>query len=299
MAVANCWELAGSGSVDVKGQREYTRNFRVQMQNYTDVPPNTWGSGFASIARYSSYPSDTQALATTLDCTPESDLGFFHISIKYSTHPFDNGNQSQNPTNSDQSVTASSRPWVIKFGAVHTTRLLTKDVVNGKAVANSAGQPFEPTINIESSHLTISIEAFKDMSFDPVAKCLTYQDSINNAALLMLVSPATTTTFPARSLRCNEYAFESVYDNGASFWKMSLVLEYRWELWNPIYILDAGTHYIKSMALPVQPVVDLHGQPSTTPMPLDGTGKQLTASQPFVYLPFSGYNECNFATILQ
>lgn len=298
MAVANYWEVPGTGAVDPKGVREYTRKFIIQMQYLSDTPPATWGAGFASVPRYSSYPTDAGAVAVSLDCSPGPEMGFYEVSIKYTSKPFDDGNQSQNPASTDQSVSPPDRPWVINFGAVHTTRLLTRDVITGAAIVNSAGQPYDPPPEIPSSNLCITITAFKDLNtFDPVSKVLAYQDSVNNAALLMLVSPATTTTFPIRTLRCNEYKFGSHYENGQAYWQLDLTLEYKAIGWNPISLQDAGTHYIKSMSLPPQKICDLQGHEATHPMPLLN-GQPLAAGGTVQYRNFSGYYEVNFAAIL-
>lgn len=299
MAVAEYWEVAGSASVDTKGERTYTRNWKVRTTNLTDQPPTVWGTGFASVLRYDPYPFDSGALAVSLDATPMTDLGFYEVSIKYTSKPFDDGNQSQDPSLNDRSISPPSRPWEITFGATHGTRLLTRDVVTGAAIANSAGQPFDPPPEIPSSNLTIQITAFKNIAtFDPVAKVLIYQDRINASNLLMLVSPATTTVFPAKTLRCNEYKFGSHIENGIAFWQLDLTLEYKWNGWNPISILDCGTTYIKSGSLPPQPCLDAQGNPVTTPIPLDGSGRPLLAGGTLVYLNYSGYVEANFDNIL-
>lgn len=300
MGVAAWYELPGSGTVDNKGQREYTRRFLVQMANLSDSPPSVWGTGFAVIPRYSSHPGDAAALAVSLDCEPHgSDIGWYDVSVHYTSKPFDEGNQTGNPANTDASVTPTSRPWVIQFGATHGTRLLTKDVITGAALTNSAGQPFDPPPEIPSSNLTITVTAYKDFNtFDPVSKVLTYQDAINDAALLMLVSPVTTAVFPAKTLRCNEYKFGSHSENGATYWQVDLTLEYKPTGWNPIQLLDCGMVYQKSLSLPPQPILDAQGNPVTSPVPLDGSGQPLAAGGALVYRSFSGYYERNFATIL-
>jgi hypothetical protein len=301
MGVVATWEKPGSGSVDIKGQREYTRNFLVEMALLSDSPPATWGAGFSpTILRYDPHPGDPQALAVSLDCSPEGDdIGFYTVAIKYTTKPFDEGNSSGDPKMTDQSVAPPDRPWVINFGATHGTRLLTKDVITGDPVANSAGQPFDPPPEIPSSNLTITVTAYKDFStFDPVAKVLVYQDAINDANLLMAVSPATTAVFPAKTLRCNEYKVGSHSENNQTFWQVDLTLEFKPTGWNPISLLDAGNYYIKSMSLPPQPMLDLQGNPANGPMPLDGSGHPLNAGATLVYKDFSGYLQQNFATIL-
>ncbi len=282
-----------------KGVRTYTRKFLVTMSSIADAPPTPWGS--IPINRYSAFPGDSGAVAVSLDCQPISDqLGlFYEVTYTYTSAPFDKGNASGDPAQTDQSTVPTSRPWVIKFGSTHSTRLLTKDVITGAAVVNSVGQPFDPTVEIPTSNMTITVTAYKDFNtFDPVSKQLTYQDTINDAALLMVVTPATTGVFPAKTLRCTEYSGESYNENGATYWKVDLTLEYKPSGWNPISILDAGTCYVKSLALPPQPILDETGNPVTTPVPLNGAGGKLNAGAALVYKDFSGYYERNFATIL-
>lgn len=300
MSVLAYYELPSTANVDEQGNREYHRKWLVRMSSLSDVPPTVWGTGFASISRYDPHPLDSGALALSLDCNPHGDaLGWYEVSIRYSSKPFDEGNASGDPTQTDASVTPTSRPWVVTFGATHGTRLLTKDVGTGLPIANSAGQPFDPPPEIPASNLTISITCFKNFAtFDPVAKLLAYQDTVNNADVLMSISPATMTVFPKWSLRCNEYKFQMHTEQGSQYWQLDLTIEYKKTGWNPISLLDCGTTYIKSMSLPPQPVLDAQGNPVSSPVPFDGSGGVLNAGAAPVYLDFKGYYDSNFANIL-
>ena len=257
------------------------------------------GGGGPSVVRYDPHPSDAGALAVSLDCQPAGDVvGQYEVSITYTSAPFDKGNQGTDPTASDQSTPPPDRPWTIKLGSVHSTRLLgPKDLAN-VPVVNSANQPFDPPPEIPCSNLQVSITAYKPLAWGAGVKILDYQDAINNAALSMTINPSNVAIFPARTLRCTEYSVSNHSENGQYYWQVDIVLEYRVRAWNPVQVLDAGTVYKKSSLIPPQPILDETGQPVNSPVCLNGTGGVLTAGGTPVYLDFKGYEEKNFATIL-
>ena len=300
MGVAAYFEKSTDASVDQKGNRTYIRKFLVGMANLSDQPPSVWGSGFASIVRYQSYPFDAGALAVTLDASPEGDTGLWYtVRITYKSNPFDLGNTTGNPSDSDASVTPTSRPWTITFGSTHGQRLLTQDTITDAPIASSAGQPYDPPPEIPSSNLTIQITAFESFAtFKPIGKVLNYQDYVNEFDILLAVSPAETNTFPAETLRCTEYKSVSHSEQGETYWQVDVTLEFKFNGWNPIELLDCGTLYIKSMTLPIQPVLDQQGNPVSTPVPLNGSGGLLNAGDAPVYLQFNGYNKVDFSTLL-
>lgn len=160
------------------------------------------------------------------------------------------------------------------------------------------GQPFDPPPEIPCSNLLISITAFKALTWSAGAKILAYQDSVNDAALAMVINPSNTAIFPAKTVRCTEYGVSNHQENGIYCWQVDLVLEYRVTPWNPVQLLDAGTVYKKSSILPPQPILDKQGNPINSPVPLNGAGAVLNASAAFSYIDFLAYYEKNFAAIL-
>jgi hypothetical protein len=270
------------------------------MELLSDAPPSTWASlTSVPIHRYDSYPYDIGAKAVSLTCDPEGDqVGIYTVTYHYTSAPFDEGNTSQDPTQSDQSVPPPDRPWTISYGATHGTRIVGPQDLAGKDVVNSAGQPFDPPLEVPSSNLTFTVEAYKDLAgFDPTSKQLTYQDSINDAGLLIAVTPAATTVWPAKTVRCNEYNVVSVTEQGNTYWKVTIVLEFKKTGWQP-QVLDAGTVFKDDPGKPPQKIVDKTGSQHDKPIPLDGFGHPLNAGSPLVYLTFKAYEEQNFAALL-
>jgi hypothetical protein len=298
LSVVTYYEKPGTNSVDSKGVRTYVRKFLFIQSNFTDYAPITWGGSGPSISRYDVHPTDSGARAISLTSNPTESLGQYEVDITYSSEPFDSGNPTNDPTQSDQSVTPTSRPWQISFDSVHTERLLgPKDLAN-KAVTNSANQPFDPPPTVPCSNLKVTIVAYFVPSWNAAAHVLTYQDSINNAIFNLVINPTNTLSFPAKTVRCTEYNVKGVNESGTAFWEATVVLEYRVKAWNPIQVLDAGTCYIKSMSLPPQPILDATGNPVSTSVCLDGSGHVLSSSGTPQYISFTGYNEVNMATML-
>jgi len=292
-------EKQPTATVSEKGVREYTRKFLVQMEFLGDIPPLVWDAGLLSISRYDPYPGDLEALAVSLDCAPHGDqLGFYDLSFKYTTKPFDFGNTSHNPAANDQSVAPTSRPWVLKIGSTHGQRVLGPQDLNGKAVVNSSGQPFNPPIEVISSCLTLTISAYGPITLDPIQKQLMYEDSTNSSALT--IPGITTTTFPIQSLRCTEYNAETETENGQAYWKIDVSCEYKPTTW-VVSILDAGTMYFKSNSLPPQPILDASGNPIQVATPLNGMGQPLSVTDilagNFKYINFKGYNTADFTQL--
>ena len=174
MSVSTYYEKPGSAAVDSKGVRTYTRKFLFLENVFSDHPPVTWGAGGPTIYRYDPHPADSGARAISLSTNPTDVVGQYEVEVTYSSQPYDEGNVSNDPTQTDQSTVPTARPWVIKFGSVHGERLLgPKDLAN-KMVSNSAGQPFDPPPVIPCSNLQIQITVYKDPTWNAAGHIVTY-----------------------------------------------------------------------------------------------------------------------------
>ncbi len=228
----------------------------------------------------------------------------------------------QTPSEAGQGSNEKSpenRPWVIKWTGVKTTKLLQVDrspgmaaaveiipvegplanpiVVNhpatkGKPVVNSAGQPFDPPLEVPDWHAVVHITAFF-----PIAN---YR---NIRKYLGKVNKSPWMGWPKGCAVCTGYSITSVYEQGKWFWEVQIEVEFNDEGWNPVKVLDCGTMYIDAdigrEARKLRPIVDpVTGQPVTHPVPLNGFGQPLKAGEPFVYLKFQGYDEADFRNIL-
>jgi hypothetical protein len=342
MATYSVIELDRSGGVDEKGVRHYTRRFQVTTSNPLDGP--------AAIARqvpyrlYESYPvageEDPAAILKRVDVQPQGTLGVWTITLEYDSAPNEIDRGATRPGADGQPRAGSTpkeagqgsnqnppdqRPWVIKWGAVKTTKFLTRDYSNfvprrapgaalivnprgfvpqpgkdiGKPVVNAAGVPFDPPLEVPCSHTTVSITAFSSIADHSNIK--RYQNKVNRVKFM---------GYKAWQARCTNYGITSQYEQGAFFWQIDVEVEFNEDGWNPVRVINAGT-LKKELANPpgpiapgqekfrLRPIIDkVTGQPVTHPVPLDELGGELEAGKDPIYLEFQGYIIADFRKLL-
>ena len=342
-------ELPPTGGINEKGERHYTRSFHVVSSNPLDGP--------AQIARgvdyslYEGYPfpgeRDEDAILKKVDVRATETLVMWELSLEYdsATNAIDRGATQpsasgggepkpaatpSSPGQGSQEKPPDGRPWVIKWGAIKTTKLLTKDYSSfrprrapgarlervlpgaverpgrelGKPVVNSAGVPFDPPIEVPCSHTTVSITAFSSVA-DPT-NIGRYLDKVNRTRFMGAA---------AGCARCTNYSITSQYEQGAFSWQIDVEVEFNEDGWSPIRVVDAGVMERVLVNPPgviippgqdqfrLQPILDRTGQPITHPVPLNGMGGQLLVQiggvpNDLVYLEFQGYLIADFRKLL-
>lgn len=178
------------------------------------------------------------------------------------------------------------RPAEISYGATSIMRPATFDR-NGDAVVNSAGDPFDPPLEVEEHRLTITIVR-NQMSYNALGY-LGYYDAVNEDAWF---------GFPKEYVKCCRITGRRQYENGVYFWPTTY--EFMVRLNRDENLTDDGGNIFKPWDYPVldrgfwyldgatkKLILDTFGRPSPTSRLLDGAGNELAAGQPGVYLPFS------------
>lgn len=293
MGVAEFFEMRSpSASVDEKGVRKYSRQFKMVMENIDDMPPSQWTTtgNELVIQRFDPYPFDFGATCRTLDMKPDADSPLVYtLTFEYSSAPFDKHDSSGNPKKSDQSQPPQSRPWKIKFGSTHYSRVLGPLDLANTPVVNSSKQPFNPPLERPSSNSTIMVTAYQQYggSFDPVFNQMVFIDSLNNAPLTL--PGITTSQYQTGTLKCTEYNASVETENNAPYYQIDCTLEYKYDGWQPL-VLDAGTLQFISNSKPLQPIRDGANAIVQQPVPLNGAGQPLKAGNPFVYINQQTFN---------
>jgi len=300
-------EISVTGGIDKQGHRTYQRKFFVRVWNWqADSPPLTWGD--IPIVRYDPYITpwggiDPGARALELKATPtEQYPGDYIVTVDYGSQElkWDRGNSTGDPKQNDKSVDPLNRPLILDFDVVHGTKVMSIDLL-GNPVVNSAGQPYNPPIEKETTNLVINFSKYMPFgdpdTFDPVAKIKTFVDSVNSIALN--IPQVSNEVFPPLSLRCTKYKPTIVNEGGANtdvaqaYYKCDVTVESaetRPGYWNGLY-LDAGTQQLgTSMTDPPIQIIDQFGQPVTANVPLNGSGKALAAGMDPYYLISGGPN---------
>jgi len=278
-------ELNRTGSIDEKGVRKYTRNFKLGIDDFTLGPKSILD--LIPINLYDPYltPSETDlpALCKSMTANQTEEIGIWDVTYEYDSAPFDAGNEGD-PEDGNNAIDPNLRPWIIRFGSVKTTRLLQKDL-NNVEVTNSAGVPFDPPIEAPHAHPTISVTAWKTSTL--FSNVTLYTDAINSDAW---------EGFAPKTLRCSEYTSSSVYENNTRYWEINITLEVLPDgFWNPVSVIDAG--FLFKGADHLLPIEE-NGLAVTSPVPLDGSGGVLGVGYPLVYLDFKVYREEVFAGII-
>lgn len=289
-------EISKEGYFD-KGIRHYTRTYQV----ITDTPALGPGqvAALTPDLLYQSWVSGTEvdpwALLKKKSAKMINDNSghFWEVVCEYDSEPFEQNQGGQNPSGgpTDNNQTQPDlRPWQIEFGSNKTTKLMAKDL-DGKAVAASNGQPFDPPVEVPYPRPTITITAYKAIGADSFANVALYTNSINAGVWL---------GFAAKRVLCTEYKLQSQYEQGAWWWQKTVSFEIYDEDLNPVKVLDAGTFERKSEngTLKYVPILDPTGNPVTSPVPLDLAGHALPANQDPKYLEFKCYREVNWANII-
>lgn len=294
MAAIEVLELGSTGwNIDDKGDRRIARQWLVRT-DLSDTEPDA--IDYVGIAQFSGHPEDSGSIAKSLTAKRHPDelsLGTFLVTIEYDSKPIREGDQGTDPSQGSSETPPEDKPWVIKYSSVNIERPLGPQdfSVPPKNVTNSAGQPFDPTVMCQDSHLVIHISGWKPVAaISPPIKIQAFMNRINSGNWQ---------GYNARTLKVNEFSFTSSFENGAFYWNFELSLEHNPEGWNPVKILDRGTHKFVSNSLPPQPILDRNGNPVAPPgVPLDGEGQPLNAGEDLVFLEFKGYRETDFAGII-
>jgi opacity protein-like surface antigen len=163
MGVIRWNEIHRTRSVDAQGHRDYTRLFRVYVDDKTDGPIEVMSAIpiYQWVSHYSvENESDPYALAQTANAQPYDGEQFcWDVSYTYSTKPIDTGSIA-NPTagSSPPGLGASPqppsqpsppgsqspqvRPWSLKFGAEQTQQAAPAVDKLFQKVRASNGQPY-------------------------------------------------------------------------------------------------------------------------------------------------------------
>jgi hypothetical protein len=282
------------GSLDDKGVRRYTIKYLV----YTDNAADDAGlvATYVPTVMFQSY-------STTLFTDPycilkrksaervEGQLHFWIVTNEFDSEPIELNSQSSAPGDSGNNVTPTARPWLVSFDSENQDKIMPKDL-NNLDVVNSAGQPFDPPLTVPCAYPTITITGYKTLASDNFTNCANYVNTVNNAVWQ---------GFAAKKCKCLKYQLQQEYENGAFWWKKTVVIQVHPDsTWNPVKILDCGTYEVfsSSAGQKYRQIPDHTGAPVTSPVPLDGTGHALQPGNPLVYKDFQAYREVNWAAII-
>lgn len=295
-----------SAEINERGVQSYTREYTVESSTVDDSSvavaaqlPFIWGN---------SHPS--QAIARVKNVSVKQRTGaemqFWDCSIHWDTAQdvtdrgtvqAGTGTPPSSPGGNSNQVAPNSRPWVLRCGTRERTVYLQKDrrlpADLAHPIINAAGQPFAGGLPVPSSNLVIHITAYKSsLSFG--VKPLLYIDTVNDATFLGC---------PAGCCRCVSYSETTEYESGAFFWRVEVEIEVNPYGWNPIRLLNAGSH-IKAYnetthanEFVVAKDLKTGRELGVVPLSEDGT-RVLGPDEEPNYIDYIGYYSTNFNAII-
>jgi len=286
-------------SIDKDGVQRYVHAYLVEASN-GDASESLVGSVLPAWGTV--HPDDPIAIAKGVSARQrKDDLCFWDCEVSYDTAQdrTDAGTRTPGslspPTergrNGNQTA-PNSRPWVYKWGSRHRTVHLMQDrSATPKDVVNAAGQPFDGGLEVPVVNPTLHITGYKLIgAVVPGAKIIRFVDKVNDSEWM---------GFSFGTARCTEYSETTQYEHGMFFWQIDVTVEFQFQGWNPVRVLNAGTRYRLSNTKPLQPILDRQGNPVTSPVPLkaDGSGP-INAEDAPNYLSFTAYESADFSALI-
>ena len=289
-------EAGGRGNEGV--QRRYTRVFDVELDvwsgsNAQDIIDAQLAEGIPRLGDPFTTGRHTDLGARCHSVVPSStaEPRFFVVTAQYSSSPGDfgepekevgnaanepgqNDNAAKDPNNpqSQDNDDPLSRPAEISWSQGSYSEVITKatrvSAEGGEAkempVTNSAGEPFDPPLEVEKSFLILTITR-NQANFNPNTAS-SYTNATNSDKFF---------GFEAGKVKCKGISGVSVFEKNRHFWKATYVFEIR-ESWD-YELLDAG--YWEIVAGKRKAIAFQNGRPIPGPWPLDGAGLALTEAQ--------------------
>ena len=186
----------------------------------------------------------------------------------------------------DRQGSPLTQHWEVNWGFARFQKAITKDV-NGNAIVNSAGDPFDPPIEVDDDRPQLTITRYESSYSPTTAK--TYKDAVNSDVVTI-----DGVTFPAYTLKITSIAAQRVAVNGTWYWRVTYTIEYRPETWR-LQILDRGYRKKVVGGTQVQMFDASSGVPHSAPKLLDGSGGDLAAGAAPVFITADVFNPVAFA----
>jgi hypothetical protein len=263
-------------------KRTYKRRFQVVLVNAADGPLGAVLSlGIPRIGDPYVSGNVADLGARCHDVSPEStdEPRQFFVVASYSSDPKDFGDPNKetkgakdpNDPKDKDSNNPLQKPAVIEWGEGQYTEVVQKATLvqgeadggdqDNQAVANSAGEPFDPPLEVERSFLTLTITR-NQADFDP-QQASGHKNAFNDDDFF---------GFEAGKVKCKSITARTMFEQGQSFYEVRYFFEIR-ESWDYVF-LDAG--YWEIVDGKKKEIQLKNGRPVPAPWPLNGAGHAMT-----------------------
>lgn len=261
------------GDTSESGVRNYMRTFLVKTDDKTDSAYDLLTSG--SLPDVGDvHPDDIGAWCTSVKPRNVGATPFFwNVTVSYS---------SDKELNDDPLLDDPDISW----GSQKFQEPIVDDI-NGDAVVNSAGDPFDPPIMRDVSREVVTITA--NVASVP-AWVFSYKDRLNNATITI-----DGISILAEKAKCDDITVANKAErNEIEYYPLTIRLSLREEGWAK-QVLDVGFNEIDGSAGRAAILLDDGTEPKS-PVPLDGNGQRLSnpTTETAVILSFDIYPQVDF-----
>ena len=230
IAVTETWH-GRKISADQKAQEfQYGRSFNIITDSDLDGPqtvryaagiPRAFDPYVEADGKYEPY-----ALCSHVEITQNAEIPrLWHAEAHYSTGSGQDGKNQKDPTKENKDPL--QRRAGISFDTVKFQRALEKDLT-GRCIRNSAGDPFDPPLEVDDSRPTLTIER-NEASFNNVV-FLAYQDAVNNDVFF---------GFNPGCAKVDKIGVKEQFEKNQLFYRVTYVFHFRYDGWR-LRPLDRG-----------------------------------------------------------
>ena len=238
---------------DGKVTRTHTLTFRVETDTIADDSQSVLLSP-SVVHMLDVHANDLAARATSVTASQRGENGrLWTVTANYTTDA-PTTQDDEDPLNQPRKVSWSS-------GSVSVVAERDRD---GKVIVNSAGDPFDPPIEIERPH-AILVVSRNEASFSGTT-IIQYKQKVNSAPFSI---------GGVGEIICSDINATTDEQNGIEFWNVTYKFEYAPEGWQP-EILEQGLRQITATGS-YETCKDDEGNDVTTPVLLNSAGKQILA----------------------
>lgn len=235
--------------------------------------------------KYQQHPENPLMTVRSVDLAQTDGPMVWEATVEYSSVPYDQNDED------DEDTLPTAQAARIKWTTTQFTKPLTRDV-DGNAIINSAGDYFDPPIEIDTSRWSIVVE--KKVASIP-SYILDYANTINSSAITI-----DGVLIGAKKAKLSEISIsEKDTAQGEEFYTFT----FRLEIANAdevdwvVKVLDQGLHEVNAEGTKTPILID--GEPAKQPVLLNGSGAVIENPEPTdaVFLERDGYVEVDFSVL--
>lgn len=287
MSIISSFEIAGrNGAISRDWTRTYRRVFRVVTSDPHVGPRKAAEAVGLQIGdAYRSADGsefDNGSYVQNISVDEEAEDGRSWI-ITYDYGPYDPTVYPENPLFKGPEV---------QWGWAPFTRIIDCDCY-GHVCLNSAGDPFDPPIEADDPHITLTIVR-NEPSFSP-DRAYTFRNAINADSFLGL-RPYVVKVNQISGVRQWDPYLAALNQNGGFYWSVTYEFHFNPDTWIN-YTVDRGMRKLNPATGKQAPIME-GGAEITSPRNLDGNGQPLPIGSQGVLIEFHIYPELTFAGLM-